>query len=65
MASYPGIYQAKAITLTGSVLTAYIPQVFGDVQVTIENFVGTAPTTDIMGWVAFQGGNPEFPVWIG
>jgi hypothetical protein len=62
--SYGGIYRAKAIKLTGSALTAYVPQVFGDTQILIENFVGTAPSTDTMGWVAFHGGSPEFPVWI-
>lgn len=65
MASYPGVYRAKAIKLVGNTLTAYIPQVFGDVQAVVENFIGDAPTTDIMGWVSFQGGSPEFPVWHG
>jgi hypothetical protein len=65
VAAYPGIYRAKAIKLDGTRLAAYIPQVFGDVQVTIENYVGSAPSTSEMGWVSFQGGNPEFPVWHG
>lgn len=63
MASYPGIYRAKAVSLTGTKLTAFIPQVFGNTSVVIQDYAG-APATG-MGWVAFHGGNAEMPVWIG
>ena len=63
--AYPGIYRAKAVAVSGTQLSAYIPQVFGDVLVTVENFVGDPPTSSVMGWVSFQGGSPEFPVWYG
>ena len=63
--AYPGIYRAKAVSVNGTKLAAFIPQVFADVSVTVENFVGDIPITGQMGWVSFQGGNPEFPVWHG
>ena len=63
--AYPGVYRAKAVSINGTKLAAFIPQVFGDVSVTVENFVGRLPATGQMGWVSFQGGNPEFPVWHG
>jgi hypothetical protein len=52
------------VSLNGTQLTAFIPQVFGDTSVTIEEYVGTLGPTG-MGWVAFHGGNPEIPVWLG
>lgn len=58
---YPAIYRAKAVRYEGGVITAYVPQVFGDVTVEITDTLGdVAPG---MGWVFFQAGNPEFPVW--
>ena len=65
MAVFPGIYRAKASSRVGTNLTAFVPQVFGEQSITIKDFVGSAPSTAEMGWVAFQGGNPEFPVWFG
>jgi hypothetical protein len=65
MAVYPSIYRAKAAKVTGNSMQAYIPQVFGETLVTIVNFVGAPPTSAEMGWVTFQAGNPEFPVWMG
>lgn len=63
--SYPGVYRAKAQRLDGSNLTANIPQVFGTQDVLVTSFVGSPPTSQVMGWVAFHGGRPEFPVWLG
>ena len=60
-----GLYKAKATKLDGTVLTAFVPQVFGEAPVSIRDFIGTPPTTMQMGWVSFQGGNPEYPVWFG
>lgn len=65
MAVYPAIYRAKAAKVTGQSMQAFIPQVFGDTPVTIVNFLGDPPSSPGMGWVAFQAGNPEFPVWMG
>jgi hypothetical protein len=64
-APYPGVYRAKAQRLDGTKLTANVPQVFGEQDVIITAFVGSPPTSSEMGWVAFHGGRPEFPVWLG
>ena len=61
MAVYPSIYRAKATQATDTTITAYIPQVFGDTPVVINDFLG--PPAPGMGWVFFQAGNPEHPVW--
>jgi len=59
--TYDAIYRARAVKYESSVVTAYVPQVFGETAIQIVNFLGTPATG--MGWVLFQGGNPEFPVW--
>ena len=65
-APYPGIYRAKALRLdTGNQLAALIPQIFGEETVTITAFVGDPPAASEMGWVAFHGGMPSNPVWLG
>lgn len=61
--AYPSIYRAKAIQFDGTTLSAYVPQVFGDVTIEITEFIGDVGAG--MGWVLFQAGNPEFPVWLG
>ena len=63
MPSYPGIYRAKAVQYQSPNLTVYVPQVFGDVTITVTEWI-TVPETG-MGWVMFQGGDPSFPVWVG
>ena len=63
MATYPSVYKARAVKYEAPVLTAFVPQVFGNVAIEITEVIG-APTQG-MGWVFFQGGNPEFPVWNG
>ena len=63
MATFPAIYRAKATQLIGnSRLKVLIPQVYGDQDVDVTDFLG--PPKVGMGWVFFQGGNPEFPVWM-
>jgi hypothetical protein len=61
--TYSSVYRAKSVKYEPPVLTAYVPQVFGDVPIEITDVIGSA--TQGMGWVFFQGGNPEFPVWSG
>ena len=63
MATYPSVYRARAVKYEAPVLTAFVPQVFGNIAIEITEVIG-APTQG-MGWVFFQGGNPEFPVWNG
>lgn len=61
MPTYPGLFRAKAVKVTTTEVTALIPQVFGDVAVTITDFLG-APAAG-MGWVFFQAGDADHPVW--
>lgn len=65
MAVYPAIYEARAVQINGRSLKAFIPQIFGDTPVTITRFTNAPPPSPSHGWVIFQSGNPEFPVWIG
>jgi hypothetical protein len=51
--------------VNGAGLQAYVPQVFGESPIPITAYMGEPPSTPGMGWVMFQGGNPEFPVWLG
>lgn len=60
---YAGIYRAKALGWRPGVLTALVPQVFGDITIEITQFTGEAPQGTEMGWVYFESGDPEHPVW--
>jgi hypothetical protein len=62
MPVYPGAYKAKAVAYNAPVLTVFVPQVFGDQAIEITEFVG-GPTQG-MGWVVFQGGSPDHPLWL-
>lgn len=62
MAVYPSIYRAKAVRIDPSSIQAFVPQVFGDTPITISSFLGAKPGPS-MGWVFFQSGDPDFPVW--
>jgi hypothetical protein len=61
--TYPSLYRAKATNVTGLAVMALIPQVFGEAPVTVTRFLGLKPLSGGFGWVFFEGGNPEFPVW--
>jgi hypothetical protein len=60
---YPSIYRAKAVSASTTALTVLVPQVFGDVPITVTDFIGTPDQG--MGWVFFQAGRADFPVWLG
>ena len=60
---YPAIYRAKAVQATAGRLTVFVPQVFGEASIEVSDIIGEPMPG--MGWVLFQGGNPEFPVWMG
>jgi hypothetical protein len=60
---YPSLYRAKAVSIRSGAVEAFVPQVFGETTVTITDALGLLPTAPTMGWVFFQAGNPEFPVW--
>ena len=63
--TYPSLYRAQAVSTRTGAIDAFVPQVFGETSITITDAVGSLPTTPGMGWVFFQAGNPEFPVWSG
>jgi hypothetical protein len=65
--SLPGVYRAKVVSpFNAGQCVVQIPQVFGKAQVTVTSFSGaTLPLNLEWGWVAFEGGVAEFPVWMG
>lgn len=63
MSNYPGVYRARALQVQGGVITAYVPQVFGDTPISITEVVGGMPDGPSNGWVMFESGWPDFPVW--
>jgi hypothetical protein len=60
---YQGVYRARALMVEKGVITAYVPQVFGDTTITITDVIGGLPAGPSMGWVFFESGWTEFPVW--
>lgn len=62
MPVFPSLYRAKAVAVRSGAVEAYVPQVFGDAAITVTD--GSLPGAPGMGWVFFQAGNPEFPVWF-
>jgi hypothetical protein len=64
MAVFPSIYRAKVVRIGPTSIQAFVPQVFGDTPITVVNFLGSIPSQVGMGWVTFQAGNPDFPVWM-
>jgi hypothetical protein len=63
--AYPSLYRAKVAQTNGTSATVYVPQVFGETPVVVRDSIGALPSAPGMGWVFFQAGNPEFPVWVG
>ena len=57
-----GVYEGRIVTVGNGNVTAFVPQVFGDTTITISNFLGTPEVG--RGWVTFQAGDPEHPVWL-
>lgn len=62
---YSGIYKARCVAVTGAQITAYVPQLFGDVRITMQTAIGGYPDAGSFGFVVFEGGDPAFPVWAG
>jgi hypothetical protein len=62
---HPSLYRAKAISVGPGSIEAFVPQVFGETSITITESMGSLPLGPMMGWVFFQAGNCEFPVWAG
>jgi hypothetical protein len=64
MSSYPGIYRARCIGVTGDEIKAYVPQVFGVLPITTNNRTGALPSPNTNGWVSFEGAQASLPVWV-
>jgi len=61
--SFPSLYRAQAVSIKSGAVEAFVPQVFGETTITVTDALGTLPDAPTMGWVFFQAGNCEFPVW--
>lgn len=61
--TFPSLYRAKAVNVRSGAIEAFVPQVYGETTITITDALGNLPDVPTMGWVFFQAGNPEFPVW--
>lgn len=62
--TYPGVYRAKCIAVSGNEITAYIPQVFATTPVPFTSRTGVLPSAGDTGWVMFEGGRSGYPVWL-
>lgn len=60
---FPSLYRAKAASVQAGVIQAFVPQVFGETPITITESLGPMPDATTMGWVFFQAGDADFPVW--
>jgi hypothetical protein len=63
-AVYPGMYKARCTADTGIALSAFVPQVFGTLSITITDLTGGRPNPGDWGYVSFEGGDAAFPVWV-
>jgi microcystin-dependent protein len=61
---YPGLYKARCTANNGRTLTVYIPQVFGTEPITMTDLTGESPVAGSFGYVAFEGGDAAYPVWV-
>lgn len=62
--SYAGVYRAKCVAVSGNEITAYIPQVYATKSVTFTSRTGVPPSPGDTGWVMFEGGRADYPVWV-
>jgi hypothetical protein len=60
---FPSLYRAKAASVQSGIIQAFVPQVFGETPITITESLGPMPDATTMGWVFFQAGDADFPVW--
>lgn len=63
--TYPGVYRAICLSADTTSIKAKVPQIFADVTVTIFEAAGGRPAAGDSGWVAFESGRAERPVWMG
>jgi hypothetical protein len=63
-----GMYKAVCLDVDteAQVLRCQVPQIFNDETVTCLDLVGgVTPKPGAMGWVGFEAGYPDHPVWMG
>jgi hypothetical protein len=61
-----GVYRAVCLSIDvdGGVVRCHVPQVFADETVTCLDVTGDLPSTGESGWVSFESGFPDRPVWL-
>lgn len=63
---HDGVYIARVVASDDSgAPRVLIPQVFADTIVPLHRWVGDRPASLVNGIVAFVGGDPTYPVWLG
>lgn len=65
MKTLNGIYKAVCLEVVGNRIRCKVSQVFADETVTCLASAGVVPVAGSEGWVAFESGFPDRPVWIG
>lgn len=65
MSTHYGVYLARCVDSSAASVQLLIPQLFGDIQIPITDWVGSQPVSQTFGFVSFLGGDPAYPVWLG
>lgn len=65
MKTLDGVYKAVCLDVVGQVIHTKVPQVFADEVVTCMSSAGVVPAAGQQGWIAFESGFPDRPVWVG
>jgi hypothetical protein len=64
-ANYGGTYRAVCLEVLPDRVRVQVPQIFATAVVTIFEFAGPRPAEGDEGWVSFESGLAERPIWIG
>jgi hypothetical protein len=60
-----GVYRAVVLEVLDDRLQCKVPQIFGDETVVAFDVAGSKPIAGTQGFVAFESGWPDRPVWVG
>lgn len=63
--TYPGVYRAACQEVLVDRIRVQIPQLFATEMVTIFECAGPRPSSGDEGWVSFESGLAERPIWVG
>lgn len=63
--TYGGVYKAACQEVMIDRIRVQIPQLFASEMVTVFEFAGPRPEAGDEGWISFEAGLPEHPIWIG